>query len=99
MAREKMVTRTVEGTNVTVLGVNLETEALEERQFNLSGTYSDPAKLKKVAEKVGNTDTYKVVSVKSAETFETLYGMTEVEFMELARVLPPRGKKEKEEQE
>lgn len=93
MAREKMVTRTVEGTHVTVLGVNLATEALEERQYNLSGVYKDAEKLKKVAEKVGNSDTFKVVSVKASETFETLYGMTEVEFMELARVLDPKTRK------
>ena len=47
MAREKMVTRTVEGTHVTVLGVNLATEALEERQYNLSGVYKDAEKLKR----------------------------------------------------
>lgn len=93
MAREKMVTRTVEGTHVTVMGVNLTTESIEERQFNLSGVYKDAEKLKKVAEKIGNSEDFKVVSVKASETFETLYGMTEVEFMELARVLDPKTRK------
>lgn len=93
MAREKMVTRTVEGTNVTVLGVNLETKATEERTFNVSGKYTDIEKLKKVAEKVGNSDTFKVVAVEKYEAFETLYGMSEVEFMEQARVLDPKTRK------
>lgn len=93
MAREKMVTRTVEGTNVTVLGVNLETKATEERTFNVSGKYTDVEKLKKVAEKVGNSDTFKVVAVEKYEAFETLYGMSEVEFMEQARVLDPKTRK------
>ena len=51
----------------------------------------------KAVEKVVNSDAEKVVHVVATEEVETLYGMTEQKFIELAEVLPPRGKKEEQE--
>ena len=51
----------------------------------------------KAAEKLLNTETEKAVNIVSSEELETLYGMTEQEFIQKARVLPPRSKKEKTE--
>ena len=49
-------------------------------------------------EKVINSDTDKAVHIVDSEEIETLYGMTEQEFIEKAKVLPPRTKKEEEQQ-
>ena len=51
----------------------------------------------KAVEKVVNSDAEKAVHVVNIEEVETLYGMTEQKFIELAEVLPPRGKKEEQE--
>ena len=93
MARPAMVTRTMQTTKVTALCVNVETSETYEQDFILSGTYKDDKSLKKSLERVGNDDTHKVVHVKNTEVLETLYGMSEQDFIANAKKLPPRGQK------
>lgn len=96
MARERMVTRTVVATKVIVLG--MDTVACE--SFNdtitVSGTFEDDekgnAKLLKTVKKLADTEDKVVVKIVSKEEVETLYGMSEQKFMEMAEVLPPRTK-------
>ncbi len=96
MGRIAMVTRTINYTEVTALTVDLSniTEAgtplTENKVFTLSGTYAELDKLMKALKKEYETDTLKVVAVMSTDVKEKLYGMTEQEFMALAKELPPR---------
>lgn len=90
MARTPMVTRTIETTKVVALCVDVVEQKPYEAEFILSGTYKDGKSLMKALEKVANDETHKVVHVKSADVLETLYGMTEQEFISSAKVLPPR---------
>ena len=90
MARASMVTRTINTTKVIALCVDIETQTPYDGEFVLSGTYKDQKSLMKALEKVANDDTHKVVHVKSAEVVETLYGMPEQEFINNAKILPPR---------
>lgn len=86
---EKMVTRTIEKSVVTFMLVNVETAAVSNQELVLPGKM-DAETAMKYAKKYFETDTIKFVSVVTIKTEETLYGMTEREFMEHAKVLPPR---------
>ena len=90
MARTAMVTRTITATKVMGLFVNIETREVNEGEFILSGTYKDYKSLMKALEKTVSEDTHKIVSIISTEEIETLYGMTEQDFIQHAKVLPPR---------
>ena len=98
MARVPMVTRTITATKITALCLNIETAEPFNKTVTLSGTFKDEKSMMKAAEKVLNTESEKAVHIVFSEEIETLYGMTEQEFIQLAKVLPPRGKSEKTEQ-
>lgn len=93
MARVPQITRTIQTTKVNVLCLDI----VEGKPFNkeviLPRTYKDNKAIMKQLETVINSDTVKAVHVVSAEVQETLYGMTEQRFIELADVLPARAKR------
>lgn len=93
MARVPMVTRTITATKIVALCLNIETAEPFNKEVTISGTFKDEKSMMKAAEKVLNTETEKVVHIVHSEEIETLYGMTEQEFIQLAKVLPPRDKK------
>ena len=97
MAREPMVTRTITATKIVALCLNIETAEPFNKEVTISGTFKDEKSMMKAAEKILNTETEKTVRIVSSEEIETLYGMTEQEFIQKAKVLPPRPKKEKTE--
>lgn len=94
MAREPQVTRTITTTKVVALVANTVTREMEERDFILPRTYADDKKLAKAIEKAITDETIKFVSIVDKAVEETLYGMSEAEFVKLAKVLPPRTKAE-----
>lgn len=93
MARERMVTRTVVATEVNALCLNIETAEPFNKTVILSGTFKDKQAIEKAAKKVIDTDLEKCVTVVEYTEKETLYGMSEQQFIELAKVLPPRDSK------
>ena len=93
MARVPMVTRTITATKTVVLCLNIETAEPFNKEVTISGTFKDEKSMMKAAEKLLNTETEKTVHIVSSEEIETLYGMTEQEFIQKAQVLPPRVKK------
>lgn len=99
MARARKVTRTIASTKVVVMCVNTETAVVENYEVTIAGVYSDDKKLMKAVTKEVETETSKPVSIISKEVIETLYGMDEQKFIEMAEVLPPRDKKETGENE
>lgn len=98
MARQQMVTRTVDSTLVSALCVDITTQETITNSYDISGKFTNDEKgnekLLKATKKVAETDTLKVVSILSKEAKETLMGMTEQEFMSLAKELPPRPTKD-----
>lgn len=94
MARIPMVTRTITTTKAKVMCLNTETGSVETVEVLLPRTYKDEAALLKVAKKQLENDKVKAVHVVSTETLETLYGMTEEDFIVAAEILPDRVKKE-----
>lgn len=90
MARVPMVTRTIPTTAVSVFCVNTEDRTTFEQVITLPRTYKDDTKLMKAVEKVLEGEPIKAVSIIASEVHETLYGMTEADFIKSAKVLPPR---------
>lgn len=98
MARVRMVTRTVSETIATVMCVDVTTGDTIIKDFNLA-SISEPTAVLKALKKSHETDTFKVVYVQSVRTEETLYGMTEADFIKAAKKLPPRSVSTEDEQE
>lgn len=94
MSRARKVTRTISSTKVVVMCVDTQSAVVDSHEVTISGVYPDDKKLMKAISKVVETETIKPVSIVSKEVVETLYGMDEQKFIEMAEVLPPRGKKE-----
>lgn len=95
MARERMVTRTVTTTTCEVMCVNVTTAEVKVKDYILTGEQTEPTALK-LLKKLYETETEKIVTVNSVSLNETLYGMSELDFIKLAKVLPPRTKTEQE---
>lgn len=94
MARTPKVTRTIVTTNCNVLCVDVTTGETFYKDVALTRTYKDEKKLMKAVEAVVNTETQKAVHVESTTEVETLYGLDEQKFIEIAEILPPRTAKE-----
>ena len=90
MARERMITRTVEQTRVRVMAINVNTVEVEFIECTIGGVYTTEALMKKL-KKMYDTEELKLVHIDKQETEEVLLGMTEEDFIRYAEVLPPRG--------
>lgn len=93
--RTPMVTRTITTTNVTVLCADAIEQEMYELNVTLPRTYKDDKALMKAVSQAVDVDEadkkIKAVSVIKTEVVETLYGMSELEFIKAAKVLPPRA--------
>lgn len=89
MARERMVTRTIVTTEVKALCINIDTAEVSTRDFVLTSLIKDEKTMINNAQ-VQCEDNIKVVAIKEVTEHETLYGMTEYDFLKYAKVLPPR---------
>lgn len=94
MARKPMVTRTIVTTKVNVLCLDIQSAEPFNKSVILPRTYKDEKKLLKKVEEVVNTDEVKAVHVVDKEEVETLYGMTEQDFITNATILDPVTRKE-----
>lgn len=90
MARAPQVTRTIQTTHATVLCMDIENREPCNRDVILPRTYKDDNAILKAVKKVIETDNLKAVQVVSSNVQETLYGMSEQDFIAHASVLPPR---------
>ena len=94
MARERMVTRTVASVNYNIMVVDTESKTVENIVVTIASgdTMTEKARDKAIKESIPVGKIF--VQVVSQEITETLYGMSEQEFIRLAKVLPPRTKTE-----
>lgn len=99
MARKPMVTRTIITTKVNVLCLNVQDAEPFNQIVTLPRTYKDDKKLLKKVEEVVNTDSVKAVHIVVKEEVETLYGMTEQDFITNATILDPATRRELEAEE
>ena len=91
MARTPMVTRTIVTTKAVIMCLDVEAGEPFNKEVTLPRTYKDEKALLKKVKPLVETDTVKAVHVVDTEEVETLYGMTEQEFIENAQILPPRA--------
>lgn len=89
MARQRMVTRTVEVNTASVMTLNTETAEVRIIDYKL-GALPNNVDVLKILKKMYETDTIKLCAIKEFSTETVLYGMPEEQFIQLARVLPPR---------
>lgn len=93
MARVPMVTRTMKTTKVNVLCMDLVKAEPCNKSITLPRTFKDDKKLFKAVENILNNDELKAVQIVKKKEIDTLYGMTEQEFIETAKVLDPETRK------
>lgn len=93
MARRAIITRTVEGTQVDVLGLNIKTAEPENRTYVLSGKYTDDKKLLKAVQKTYDTDEFKNTTIVGKSPANKLYGMWEEDFIASAFELDAKTRK------
>ena len=91
MARTPQVTRNLQTTEVNVLCLDINKGEPFNQKVVLPRTYKDEKHMLKAVEKVINSDTVKAVHIVDSAVKETLYGMSEQDFITLAKVLPPRN--------
>lgn len=96
MARERMVTRTINQVTVEVLALNTETCEVTKPEYVLGGEQT-PDTAMKALKKMYETATFKLVQVTNMQSKEILVGMSEQEFIKYAKVLPPRTNVESKE--
>ena len=94
MARERMVTRTVASVHYNVMVVDAESKTVENITVVIpSGdTMTEKGREKAIKSNIPAGKIF--VQIVSEEITETLYGMSEQDFIKLAKVLPPRTKTE-----
>lgn len=91
MARVPMVTRTIVATKVNVMCLDVQSGEPCNKVVTVPRTYKDDEALMKKVRPLLETETLKAVHIVDKEEIETLYGMTEQDFIQYAKVLPPRN--------
>lgn len=91
MARVPMVTRTIITTKVNVMCLDVQAGEPCNKVITVPRTYKDDEALMKKVRPLLETETLKAVHIVDKEEIETLYGMTEQDFIEHAKLLPPRN--------
>lgn len=91
MARAPRVTRTIVATKANVMCLDVQEGEPCNKVITVARTYKDDESLMKKVRPLLETETLKAVHIVDKEEIETLYGMTEQEFIQYAKVLPPRS--------
>ena len=99
MARVPMVTRTITTTKANVMCVDVEVGEPFNKEVTVPRSYKDNDSLLKTVKPLIETETVKAVHIVAKTEIETLYGMTEQDFIEHASVLPERTTKPEKEAE
>lgn len=100
MARERMVTRTIEVLVAEVICLDVTTVETSIQHLELTGTGAlSNDKLLKLFKKNYETETFKVVAIQSTTIREELYGMRELEFLKYAHKLDDSRKIIEEEEQ
>ena len=91
MARERMITRTVTAVEYEVMTVDMNSKSVSMDKVTIpSGdTMTDKARDKAIKASLPEGHTF--VQVTGQSITETLYGMSEQDFIKYAKVLPPRS--------
>lgn len=89
MAKERIITRTIESNIFEVMACNTETAEVQTVEIR-TGVLPASTNIERYLKKHYDTDTFKICAVMSHRTETTLYGMPESLFMQYAEVMPSR---------
>lgn len=90
--KEKMITRTFGTTTVVVSVIDVPSKEISDVTHQFVGKVEESQLIKK-CKKALESDRLLVLDIKEVDYKETLYGMPESKFIELAEALPDRVKK------
>lgn len=91
MARTPMVTRTIVTTKANVMCLDVQAGEPCNKVVTVPRTYKNDEVLMKKVRPLLESETLKAVHIVDKEEIETLYGMSEQDFILHAKVLPPRN--------
>lgn len=90
MAKERIITRTIESNIFEVMACDTETAEVKTIEIR-TGVLPASTNPERYLKKHYDTETLKICAVTSHRTETTLYGMPESLFMQYAEVMPPRS--------
>ena len=93
MARERMITRTINVTVIEAMCVDTLTADVTLKELELTGETFTEEKALKALKKEYETDTFKVVTIQKMEVHEEMYGIKEIDFLKVAQKLDPATRK------
>ena len=96
MARERMVTRSINVATYTAICVDMAGAngvSTSEYKFTLTGEVLDGAKALNALKKEHETDTFKIVAITDRTIEEKMFGMREIDFLKVAEELDPETRK------
>lgn len=93
MARERMVTRTIEESMYKCMCVNPTNSEVSHHWFPITGDRLTPDKALATIKKMYESDEQIIVVIEDSYTTEKLYGMLEIDFLRYARELDPDTRK------
>lgn len=79
MKKEKLITRTIAITTALTMVVDIATQTVTTRSFDLIGRHTKESALNTLKETV-ETDTVKIVCISDINIFEEIRAMTEIDF-------------------
>ena len=91
--RAKMVTRSITATNALLLAVNKSTGVTFDTKIMLAGKFKSDEALLRKANKDNKDDNVQFLFVKGAEVQNLLYGVSESDFLAIAKPLDPTTRK------
>ena len=99
MARKRMVTRTVTGTEAEIQIVTISASEITTIKHTVGGEFTNNDKLLRAIKKEVETDDIKVLQIINTAKIDKCYGMLESEFIKLAKELDPETRKALETEE
>ena len=99
MARKRMVTRTVTGTEAEIQIVTISASEITTIKHTVGGEFTNNDKLLRAIKKEVETDDIKVLQIINTTKIDKCYGMLESEFIKLAKELDPETRKALETEE
>ena len=99
MARERMITRTINVTVIEAMCVDTLTAEVSIKELELTGETFTEEKALKALKKEYETETFKVVAMQKMEVHEEMYGLKEIDFLKVAQNLDKLTRKALESEE
>lgn len=81
MPRKRVVTRTINGMDVSVLGIDLTNEMTVIKNFTIGENIPDTRKLLRKVEKINTDVTFKPIAIKQARPVKQIRAMLEAKFI------------------